>query len=456
MPSINLVLCKTGKMNNPISKLGNYRWKMVALLFFATTINYIDRQVIGILKPFIAKDLGWSETDYGFIITAFQIAYAIGLLATGCFLDKFGTRLGYLWAIFVWSIAGMAHAAARGVSSFMAARFFLGLGESANFPAAVKSVAEWFPVKERAFAIGLFNSGSTVGAILAPIIVSGITIALGWRVAFIVTGAVGFIWLIFWMLYYQHPSKQQRLTKDEFDYIHQDGGNTEHNYTSNGMMTWRQLFKYKQTIAICATRFISDWVWWFFLFWIPDFLTKTQGINIEELVLPLIVIYAVSSIGGIGGGWISSQFIKSGKSIDFARKITVLLSAILVLPVIVVSQTHDLWSVVFIIAIAAAGHQSWASNIFSIISDIYPKKTVGSIMGLSGFVGAIGGALSASFVGLILQTTNSYSPVFIIAPAMYILNWLIIKIFIPKIVPINYEKASINIVNFNLKNKLNS
>jgi ACS family hexuronate transporter-like MFS transporter len=297
-------------------------------------------------------------------------------------------------------------------------------------------VAEWFPKKERAFATGLFNSGSTVGAILAPIIVSGITMAFGWRLAFIVTGGLGFIWVIFWMIFYQHPSKHQRLTKGEFDYIHQDDSDTQHNNNSKGMMTWSRLFKHKQTAAVCATRFISDWVWWFFLFWIPDFLTKTQGINIKELVLPLIIIYAVSSIGGIGGGWISSQFIKSGKSIDFARKTTVLMSAILVLPVILVSQTHDLWIVVSLIAIAAAGHQSWAANIFTIISDIYPKKTVGSMMGLSGFAGAVGGALSASFVGLILQTTNNYSLIFIVASVMYILNWLIIKIFIPKIVPI--------------------
>ncbi len=422
-------------MINTIHKSGRSRWNIVALLFFATTINYIDRQVVGILKPFIAEDLGWSDADYGFIVTAFQVAYAIGLLATGRFLDKFGTRVGYLWAVVVWSIAGMAHAAARGVISFMAARFFLGLGESANFPAAVKSVSEWFPPKERAFAIGLFNSGSTVGAILAPIIVSGITVAFHWRLAFIITGALGFIWVIFWILFYQHPTKQKKLSKKEFDYIHE--GDSDNLYINNPKdILWSQLFKYKQTIAICATRFISDWVWWFFLFWIPDFLFKTEGINIQELVLPLIIIYAVSSIGGIGGGWISSEFIKSGRSIDFARKTTILLSAILVLPLMLISQTNNLWVLVSLIAIAAAGHQSWASNLFAIISDIYPKKNVGSMMGLSGFAGAVGGALSASFVGLVLQVTNSYTIIFVIASVVYILNWLIIKIFIPKTAPV--------------------
>lgn len=422
-------------MNNTIHKTGRYRWKVVALLFFATTINYIDRQVVGILKPFIAGDLGWSEADYGFIVTAFQVAYAIGLIATGRFLDKFGTRVGYLWAVVVWSIAGMAHAAARGVISFMAARFFLGLGESANFPAAVKSVSEWFPAKERAFAIGLFNSGSTVGAILAPIIVSGITVAFHWRLAFLITGAFGFIWIIFWIIFYQHPTKQKKLTKEEFDYIHEDDSDTQYNNNSKDI-PWPQLFKYKQTTAICVTRFISDWVWWFFLFWIPDFLFKTEGINIQELVLPLIIIYTISSIGGIGGGWISSEFIKSGKSVDFARKATILMSAILVLPLMLISQTNNLWILVSLIAIAAAGHQSWASNLFAMISDIYPKKNVGSMMGLSGFAGAVGGALSATFVGLVLQVTHSYTIIFVIASVVYILNWLIIKIFIPKITPI--------------------
>jgi len=414
------------------SLTGNYRWRIVVLLFFATTINYIDRQVIGILKPFIAEDLNWSEDDYGYIVSAFQIAYAIGLVITGRYLDKAGTRLGYLWAVIVWSIAGIAHAAALGVYSFALARAALGIGESANFPAAVKTVAEWFPKKERAFATGLFNSGSTIGAIIAPVIVSAITLAFGWRWAFIVTGAFGFLWIGFWLAFYHSPSEHPKLTSVEFKYINQDDDST----VANQNMRWSELLKYKQTYAICATRFISDWIWWFFLFWIPGFLNKTQNINLKEMVLPLIVIYAVSSIGGISGGWISSQFIKSGKGIDFARKTTILFCALLVLPVLLVSYVSNLWIVVFLIAIAAAGHQGWASNIFSIVSDIFPKKAVGSMTGLSGFVGAVGGALSATFVGLILETTNSYFLIFTIASVMYIINWLIIKTFIPEIKPI--------------------
>jgi ACS family hexuronate transporter-like MFS transporter len=414
------------------SLTGNYRWRIVVLLFFATTINYIDRQVIGILKPFIAEDLNWSEDDYGYIVSAFQIAYAIGLVITGRYLDKAGTRLGYLWAVIVWSIAGIAHAAALGVYSFALARAALGIGESANFPAAVKTVAEWFPKKERAFATGLFNSGATIGAIIAPVIVSAITLAFGWRWAFIVTGALGFLWIGFWLAFYHSPSEHPKLTSEEFKYINQDDDST----VANQNMRWSELLKYKQTYAICATRFISDWIWWFFLFWIPDFLNKTQNINLKEMVLPLIVIYAVSSIGGISGGWISSQFIKSGKGIDFARKTTILFCALLVLPVVLVSYVSNLWIVVFLIAIAAAGHQGWASNIFSIVSDIFPKKAVGSMTGLSGFVGAIGGAFSATFVGLILEATTSYFLIFTIASVMYLINWLIIKLFIPEIKPI--------------------
>ncbi|MCK5774899.1 MAG: MFS transporter [Bacteroidales bacterium] len=411
---------------------GKIRWQILTLLFFATTINYIDRQVIGILKPFIADDLGWSEADYGYIVTAFQIAYAIGLITTGRFLDKHGTRVGYLWAIIVWSIAGMAHAAARSVTSFAFFRFALGIGESANFPAAVKSVAEWFPKKERAFAAGLFNSGSTVGAILAPIIVSGITIKFGWQWAFIITGALGFIWVVFWMALYHKPKEHPKISKEELEYIHQD----DDEKTEEKSIRWIDLFKHKQTIAICSTRFISDWVWWFFLFWIPDFLSKTHDINIKEVVLPLIVIYAVSSVGGIGGGWISSNFIKRGKSVDYARKVTILISALIILPVMLVSQVESLWVAVALIALAAAGHQSWASNIFTIVSDIYPKNAVGSMMGLSGFMGAVGGALSASFVGVLLEGTGSYFLIFLVASSVYVINWIILKVSIKEIKPI--------------------
>jgi len=328
----------------------------------------------------------------------------------------------------------MAHAAARGVVGFAVARFALGIGESANFPAAVKSVAEWFPKKERAFATGLFNSGFTVGAIVAPIIVSGITLAMGWQWAFIITGALGFIWIIFWLAYYQSPEKHTKVSKEELIFINQDDNEEQ----TEKSIKWVSLFKYKQTLAICSTRFISDWVWWFFLFWIPDFLNKMHGVDIKEVVLPLIVIYTVSSIGGIGGGWISSKFIKMGKSIDFARKTTILISALIILPVMLVLQTQNLWVAIGLIALAAAGHQGWASNIFTIVSDIYPKKAVGSMVGLSGFAGAVGGALSATFVGLLLEFTGSYFLIFLLASTVYMVNWLILKVFVKEIKPIQF------------------
>jgi MFS transporter, ACS family, hexuronate transporter len=408
---------------------GKIRFAILGLLFFATTVNYIDRQIIGILKPYIANDLGWSEFDYGLIVTAFQVAYAAGLLITGVLLDKFGTRLGYAIAIAVWSLASMLHAAASSVISFAAARFFLGLGESANFPAAIKTVAEWFPQKERAYATGWFNSGSTIGAIAAPVIVTGITVTMGWQWAFIITGVLGFIWIIFWLVYYFPLEKHPRLSGDEHDYILQDLKDID----KTDKVKWTDLFKYRQTYALCATRFISDWVWWFFLFWTPDFLHKMHGVNIREAILPLIVIYGVASFGGIGGGWISSYLIGKGKSVDYSRKFAVLISALIVLPIMVVPKIRSLWLAVALIAFGCAGHCGWAANMFTIISDIYPKKAVGSMTGLTGFTAAIGGALSASFVGFILDATGSYFMIFAIASIVYMLNWLIIKIFIPEI-----------------------
>ena len=412
---------------------GNYRWRILSLLFFATTINYIDRQIIGILKPFISEDLAWTEADYGYIVTTFQIAYAIGLLTTGRLIDRFGTRIGYVWSIVVWSVAGIAHAAARGVMSFAAARFLLGFGESGNFPAAIKATAEWFPVRERAFASGLFNSGSTIGAIIAPVIVSGITLAMGWQWAFIITGALGFIWIFFWLATYRLPQQHHKVKQAELHYITQD---TEDNHPQK-KIGWTELFRHRETWAICSTRLISDWVWWFFLFWIPDFLNKTHGIDLKQVVAPLVLIYAVSSIGGIGGGWISSKFIATGKSVDFARKTSVLLCALVILPVMLVPQVHNLWTAVALIALAAAGHQGWASNIFTIVSDIYPKNAVGAMSGLAGFAGAVGGACSASMVGLMLYSTGSYFLIFLTASSVYVANWLIIKIFIKRIKPIS-------------------
>ncbi|PQJ72680.1 MFS transporter [Polaribacter butkevichii] len=421
---------------NPKVKDSKIRWVIVALLFFATTINYIDRQVIGLLKPFIEKDLHWTEADYGYIVTAFQIAYAIGLLISGRMLDKLGSRLGYTVAIIIWSVGAFLHAFVYSVLGFGIVRSILGVGEAANFPAAVKTVAEWFPKKERALATGIFNSGSNIGAIVAPLIVVGITITLNWKWAFIITGLLGFIWIIFWLLIYRTPEKHKRVSSTELAYILSDNESVVESTDDNGI-TWKSLFKHRQTYAICMSRFFTDWVWWFFLFWAPDFLNKTQNIDLKDSILPLIIIYTMASIGGVFGGALSSRFIKIGKTIDYARKTAILVCAIMVLPLIFATKFDNLWLVVVIIGLATAAHQGWASNIFTVVSDIYPKKAVATMVGLSGFTGAIGGALAASFVGLVLDISGSYTLIFVIASSMYLLAWLILKIMIPQIKPID-------------------
>lgn len=428
-------------------KRTNVRWTVVALIFFATTVNYIDRQVIGLLKPYIQDDLGWTEADYGYIVTAFQVAYGIGMIVGGRMLDKLGSKLGYSIAIIVWSLGAMLHATVRSVTGFGFARAVLGLGEAGNFPAAVKVIAEWFPKRDRAFATGLFNSGTTIGAIIAPIIVTAITLQWGWRWAFIITGLLGFIWVVFWWLLYHSPEKDHRVNAAELAYIRsEESGDGSPDPSSQGdcdlenrpqeaqdtqEITWRQLFRHRQTYAILFSRFVTDWVWWFFLFWTPDFLNKTQGVDLKATVLPLIVIYTMSSIGGIYGGHVSSQFIRFGRSVDFARKTTILLFALLVLPLNAIPYIENMWMVVVIIGLATSTHQAWASNIFTIVSDVYPKQVVGSMTGISSVGGAVGGALASSFVGLILEWTGSYATIFMIASTMYLLAWLTLRLFVP-------------------------
>jgi MFS transporter, ACS family, hexuronate transporter len=352
----------------------------------------------------------------------------------GRLLDKFGTRTGFSNAIVIWSIGGMLHAVSRSVFGFGAARFILGIGESANFPASVKTVAEWFPKRERALATGIFNSGSNIGAIVAPIIVTYITLSFGWRWAFIITGLLGFIWLCFWLLLYQIPTHHSKVTPQELAYILSD---QEENVQKP--LTLYQLFQFRQTYAICLSRFVTDWVWWFFLFWAPDFLKKTQGVNIKEVVLPIIVIYTFASVGGIAGGWISGYFIRIGMGIDKARKTSVLICAIMVLPLIFVPVVSNLWLSVLLISMATAAHQGWASNIFTIASDIFPKNGVGSVTGIAGFFGAVGGAISATVIGTVLELTGSYFLIFAIAGSAYLVAWLTIKLMIPEIKPLNYN-----------------
>ena len=411
---------------------GGYRWRICALLFFATTINYIDRQVLSILAPDLQRIFEWSEKDYGYIIMSFQIAYAAGLLLTGRFLDKFGVRIGFSIAIVVWSLAAAAHAWASSVLSFAAARFGLALGESGNFPASIKAVAEWFPKKERALTTGLFNSGSTIGAILAPLLIPFLAVTFGWQSAFIITGLLGFVWLIFWIRMYQSPDKVSMVTQKELEHIRSDTA-TE----TTTSIPWIKLLGYRQTLGICIGRFVTDPIWWFFLYWLPKYLSEQHGLNIQGLGIPLIIIYTASSIGGISGGWLSSQFIKIGKSIDFARKTTILIVALMVTPMFLLSYYPSLPLAILLISLATAAHQGWASNIFTVVSDIYPKNAIGSVTGLAGFAGAVGGIIFSPLVGFILDATGNYRIIFAIVSCAYLIAWLSLKIFIPKIEPLD-------------------
>jgi len=410
-------------------KIGNYRWAIVALLFFATTINYIDRQIIGILKPTLAKELHWDEIDYSNIVLSFQFAYAIGLLLVGRLMDWLGTKKGFTLAIIFWSVAAMTHALAKSVSGFAAARFALGLGEAGNFPAAIKTVAEWFPKKERAFATGIFNAGSNVGAVIAPIIVPWITITYGWQEAFIITGAIGFLWLGFWWLLYYHPNEHPKVTKAELAHIQSD---PEEPTTK---IPWRSLFPHRQTWAFAIGKFMTDPIWWLYLFWVPDFLNKNHGITLLSVGLPLVVIYLVADVGSIGGGWLSSHFIKKGWTINKSRKTAMLICAIAVVPIVFASMTSNLWVAVGLVSIAAAAHQGWSANIFTIASDMFPRRAVGSVVGIGGMAGALGGMVVAKAVGYILEWTGSYFLIFVIAGSMYLIALLIIHLLVPNLEP---------------------
>ena len=410
----------TGKQN-----VGSYRWTVCALLFFATTINYIDRQVLGLLAPVLQKDIGWNEIQYGYIVFAFQAAYAIGLLVMGRFIDKVGTKIGYTVSIIVWSVAAMGHALVKTVFGFGLARFFLGLGESGNFPAAIKATAEWFPKKERALSTGLFNSGANIGAVVAPLVVPWITLTWGWQEAFIFTGLLGFIWLVLWVWIYKDPEKNPKLSKAELEYIQSDPIEDV-----SEKIPWLRLLGYRQTWAFIIGKFLTDPIWWFYLYWLPKFLNKEYGLDLAHLGLPLIVIYMMTSVGSIGGGWLSGKFINMGWSINKARKVVMLICAILIVPIMFATNVPEWWAVA-LIGIAAAAHQGWSANIFTTASDMFPKKAVGSVVGLGGMAGSIGGMLIAIVAGLILQLTGSYVILFIICGSAYLLALLIFHLLVP-------------------------
>jgi ACS family hexuronate transporter-like MFS transporter len=416
---------------------GAYRWRICALLLFATTINYMDRQVLGVLAPDLQARLGWTEIEYGYIVTAFQAAYAIGLLSAGAIIDRVGTRIGYALAISVWSIAAMSHALAGSVMGFAAARFALGLGEAGNFPAAIKTVAEWFPRRERAFATGIFNSGSNVGAVVAPLTVPIVAVNWGWQAAFIFTGALSAIWLATWLLTYRPPEQHKKLSPSELAYIRSD---TEE---PAARIPWAQLLGHRQTWAFVMAKFMTDPIWWFFLFWLPKFLHSQHGLTLLGLGVPLVVIYLMADVGSIGGGWIAGRFIKRGWSVNRARKGAMLICALAVTPILLVSQVQNLWVAVALIGLATAGHQGWSANVFTLTSDMFPRRAVASVVGIGGFGGAVGGMLIATFTGFLLQTTGSYVPVFIMAGSAYLLALAVVHWLAPRLEPARLQSAEL-------------
>jgi MFS transporter, ACS family, aldohexuronate transporter len=428
--------------------VGRRRWVVCALLFFAATINYVDRQVIGLLKPTLQSQFGWSEIDYADIVFAFQLAYAIGLLLAGRLIDRLGARLGFALAIVVWSVAAMAHAEAEAigrvagtvlaiagltysasVAGFIAVRFALGLGESGNFPAAIKVVASWFPKRERAFATGIFNAGTNVGALLTPLVVPWITLAWGWYWAFVATGALGFLWLAWWWVTYRAPDRDPRLSAVERQHIESDLPELA------VRVPWRTLLRHREAWAFIAGKFLTDPAWWLYIFWVPDFLNRNYGLDLQNVGPPLIAIYLVADAGSVGGGWLSSVLMQRGASVNRARKTAMLACAVAVLPIVFAAGARDLWVAVAIISLAAAAHQGWSANLFTLVSDTFPRDAVGSVVGLGGMAGAVGGMLIAKITGYILQATGSYVPVFVMASLAYLVALGVIHALVPRIAP---------------------
>ena len=404
------------------------RWWICALLFFATTINYIDRQVFAILAPQLQTEIGWSEIEYGYIVTAFQLSYAIGLLLVGKLIDFLGTKKGFILSIIVWSLAAMSHALARTPVGFGVARLALGIGESGNFPAAIKTISEWFPRKERALATGIFNSGSNIGAIVAPLLVPIIALNFGWQAAFIITGFLGFIWLFFWLRLMKRPEEHPGINAAELDLIKAD---TEENLEKPTSI-WK-IIRTRKVWAIAIGKFLTDPIWWFFLYWLPKFLNTTYGLKLDKIGLPLIVAYLIADVGSIGGGWLSSHFLKMGWSINAARKTTLLICAILVVPIYWASGIDDLWPAVILIGLGMAAHTGWSANMYTLATDFFPKKDMGTVVGFIGMAGAVGGMLMASATGHLLEATGSYKILFVIAASMYGIALIIIHLLVPNI-----------------------
>ncbi|WP_051210842.1 MFS transporter [Runella zeae] len=413
---------------SPPQKPTFMRWWVCALLFFATTINYVDRQVLAILAPQLQKEIGWTEIEYGYIVTAFQLSYAVGLLLAGKLIDFLGTKRGYILSIIVWSLAAMSHALARTAMGFGIARLALGIGESGNFPAAIKTIAEWFPRKERALATGIFNSGSNIGAIAAPLLVPVIALNFGWQWAFILTGLLGFIWLFFWIKMVHNPENHPSVNAAEANLIKADTVFDDEKSAS----LW-EIIRTRKVWAIAIGKFMTDPIWWFFLYWLPKFLNTTYGLQLDKIGVPLIVAYLIADVGSIGGGWLSSKFLQMGWSLNASRKTTLLVCALLVIPIYWVSGMAQLWPAVLLIGLGMAAHTGWSANMYTLATDFFPKKDVGTVVGFIGMSGAVGGMLMASATGHLLEATGSYKSLFVVAASMYGIALLIIHLIVPNI-----------------------
>ncbi len=409
-------------------KRTHYRWVICALLFFATTINYMDRQVMGLLKPTLMTDLHWTESDFGDIVAAFSLFYAFGYVGIGRIMDKVGVRKGLPVAVAGWSLFGMLHAFMGSVMGFKVARAGLGITEGGNFPASIKTVSEWFPAKERALATGIFNAGSNVGAVVAPILVPIIVAFWGWRPAFFITGLIGFIWVVFWWALYRKPEEHPRVNAEELAYIRSDPIIEE-----NVRVPWIKLLGYRGTWANIVGTCFSAPVWWFYLNWVPGFLSKQYGLNLMSAILPLVIIYCMADVGSIAGGWLSSTLIKRGVKTLRARKITFLVCGLCVVPVFMASQVSSMWLAVFLIGIAASAHQGYSANVYTIVSDTMPKASIGSVVGIGGFCAYIVGMFVSMGVGRLLDATNgNYHVLFAIASSLYLIGLVVMHFILPK------------------------
>lgn len=425
------------------NKIGNYRWTICALVFFATTVNYLDRQVISLLKSVLSIELKWDDGDYANIEIAFKLFYSFGMLIAGRVVDKLGTKKGYAMATGLWSLAAVGHAFANSAFGFMIARAFLGVTEAGNFPAAIKSTAEWFPKKERALATGIFNSGTNIGAIIAPLSVPFIAAAWGWQWAFILTGLIGFIWLVLWQKHYTSPKDSKKLSQAEYDYIHSDKEDENiEKVVENEKVSWFKLLTFRQTWAFAIGKFLTDPVWWFYLFWLPDFLQSEYKLTLTEIAIPTAVVYMISTIGSVGGGYLPMAFINRNMPAFKARKTSMFIFALCVLPVVLSQYAGriNMWLAVLVIGIAASAHQAWSANIFTTVSDMFPKKATASVTGIGGMMGGIGGILLTwavqknmfVYYRSINQIETAYFIMFLICGGAYLLAWLIMHLLVPK------------------------